>query len=169
MYHVGELILYGNMGVCRVTDVKEMSYTGDHVPRQYYILKSLSQDCVISAPVRENKVFMRPIISKMEALSLIDKIPSMHAESYDSSLFKELTEHYQQSIETHDCRDLIEMTMSIYAKKQRLEQQHKKFGSIDERFMKKAEDLLFGELAAALEIPRDQVPGFIQERLACAQ
>ncbi len=38
--------------------------------------------------------------------------------------------------------------MSIYAKKQDLEAHKRKVGALDQRFMKRAEDLLFGELAA---------------------
>ena len=33
------------------------------------------------------------------------------------------------------------------------------------RFLRRAEELLFGELAVALEIPRDDVPAFIEARL----
>jgi len=36
---------------------------------------------------------------------------------------------------------------------------------VDERFMKRAEELLFGELAAALDIPPESVPGYIEARL----
>ena len=55
--------------------------------------------------------------------------------------------------------------MSIYAKKQEVEGQRHKIGTVDERFMKRAEELLFGELAAALGIPREEVPRFIEARL----
>ena len=55
--------------------------------------------------------------------------------------------------------------MSIYAKKQMVEEQKKKFGSVDERFMKKAEELLFGELSAVLGIPRSEVSKYIASRV----
>ena len=43
--------------------------------------------------------------------------------------------------------------MSIYRKRDEVHSRKKKLGSVDLRFMKRAEDLLFGELAAALDIP----------------
>ncbi|NTW70894.1 MAG: hypothetical protein HGA49_01460 [Eubacteriaceae bacterium] len=55
--------------------------------------------------------------------------------------------------------------MSIYAKKQYLEQQQRKFGAIDEQFIKRGEELLFGELAAALDIPKESVPDYIAGRI----
>lgn len=43
--------------------------------------------------------------------------------------------------------------------------QNRHLGQIDKKFMKRAEDLLYGELAAALDIPREDVLNYIQERL----
>ena len=82
---------------------------------------------------------------------------------------RELEEHYTTYLKSHDCGDLIELAMSIYAKKQDLASQHRKFGAVDERFMKRAEDLLYGELAVALKIDRDQVPSHISNRINALQ
>ena len=51
-------------------------------------------------------------------------------------------------------------------KKAALAQQNKKFGRVDEHFMRQAEDNLYGELAVALDIDRDEVPGYIKARVA---
>ena len=42
----------------------------------------------------------------------------------------------------------------------------KKLGFSEERYMQLAEELLFGELATALEIPYDEVMEYIEKRLA---
>lgn len=55
--------------------------------------------------------------------------------------------------------------MSIYNKKQFLEQQKKKFGKVDERFMKIAEEMLYGELSVALDIPKEKVQEYIALRV----
>lgn len=165
MYKVGDLILYGNNGVCRIADITTRSFSETDQEQLYYIIKPLYQDCMISTPVNAVRVFMRPIITKDEAERLIDKIPSVCAKEYHSPVLRQLTEHYEASLQSHDCEDLIELTMSLYMKKQTAEQQKRKFGAVDERFMKRAEDLLFGELAAALGIEKDKVPEYIAERL----
>ena len=66
---------------------------------------------------------------------------------------------------TFECRDLIRMTKSIYAKKKDAESRQKKIGMTDEKYLRRAEDLLYGELAVALGIPRDAVSGYITDRL----
>lgn len=165
MYHVGDLICYGDKGVCRVADIAEQDFSGTIKGKLYYTLRPLDQDGIIYTPVDNEKVFMRPVISKEEAEKLIDMIPSIQAEPYHSKVINQLAEHYNASIKTHDCVDLIELTMSLYAKKQEVKELKRKFGVVDERFMKRAEELLFSELAVALDIPKDKVSVYIESRV----
>lgn len=108
---------------------------------------------------------MSPIITTGEAERLIDIIPSIQAEAYHNRSIQLLAAHYETALKSHDCADLIELAMSIYAKKQYMEQQKRKFEQVDARFMKRAEELLFGELSAALGIPKDNVPEYIASRV----
>ncbi len=169
MYQIGDLVLYGGTGVCRVDDTREQTFPGTGEKRLYYVLKALYTDCVISVPVDSDKVFMRPIISREEAERIIEEIPQVHAKAYHSRISRELSEHYEEILKSHDCTSLVELTMSIWAKKQQFLEQKRKFGTVDERFLRRAEELLFGELAAALDIPRDQVQAYIASRLGQAQ
>ncbi len=165
MYHIGDLILYGGTGVCKVVDIKALDGPGTENQQPFYVLEPLYQKLTLFAPVGTTKVYMRPIISKNEAERLIDMIPTIRAEAFHSRILRELTERYEASLNTHDCAELIELSMSLYAKKQSVEQEKRKFGAVDERFMKRAEDLLFGELAAALDIPKESVPAYISQRI----
>ena len=166
MYQPGDMIIYGSTGVCRVKEITKPDFqSGDQL---YYALDPLYQDGVIYTPV-DTKVFMRPVITKEEAEALIDKIPTMQAAAYHNSVLRELEEHYAGYLKSHDCGDLIELAMSIYAKKQLLTAQRRKFGAVDERFLKRAEDLLDGELAVALGVPRDQVGAYISARVDAAR
>lgn len=169
MYQLGDLVLYGSTGVCRVSEIREQDFPTTGEKKLYYILRPLYEDCTISAPVDSDKVFIRPIISRDEAERIIEDIPNVEVKVYHSRVSRELTEHYEAILKHHDCGSLVEMTKSIYAKKQSFQDQKRKFGTVDERFLKRAEDLLFGELAAALEIPRDQVQGYIESKLEYAK
>ncbi|MEA4920328.1 MAG: CarD family transcriptional regulator [Clostridiaceae bacterium] len=165
MYKIGDLVVYGNNGVCKIIDIVMMKAVKKDVKQPFYVLALLHQKCTIFAPVNSTKVFMRPIISKTEAERLIDLIPTLRVEAYHNRALHELSEHYKASLSTHDCADLIELTLSIYAKKQSAELQKRKIGVVDEKFMKKAEDLLFSELSAALGISKDKVQEYIAERV----
>ncbi|WP_130862114.1 CarD family transcriptional regulator [Bacilliculturomica massiliensis] len=166
MYQIGDLIFYGNTGVCKITDISPQKIPGSAKGQLYYTVLPLRQKCVIYSPVEGGRVFMRPIISREEAEQLIDKIPSIQAKACYSPALRQLKEHYEAALNSHDCAELVELTMSIYTKKQELEAQKRKFGSVDEQFMRRAEELLFGELAAALGISESEVPGYIEDRVS---
>lgn len=165
MFQIGDLILYGRTGVCEVADIIIPNFRDDVKGRQYYILKPLYQNCGITTPVDNEKVFMRPIITKEKAQQIIDMMPDVSAQAYHNRNLTQLKEHYKTCLDSHECEALVELTMSLYAKREQAAAQKKKFGAVDERFMKEAEDLLFGEFAAALGIERDEVCDYISSRI----
>jgi CarD family transcriptional regulator len=164
MYQINDYIVYGRTGACKITDIRTSKNTSAIKDQLYYVLQPLHENCVIYTPVN-TKLFMRPVISAEEAERLIDTIPSIHAEPYYNDSMQGLAKHYETVLQYHDCADLIELSMSIYTKKQTAEQQNRKLGLIDERYMKQTEELLYGELSLTLGIPKDDVPGYIASRV----
>jgi CarD family transcriptional regulator len=165
MYKVGDLIVYGKTGVCRVEEIKPIDPEGSGEEVLYYTLVPLYRTGTAFVPVNSDKVQLRPIISKKEVEDLINEIPSIDVKAYYNSSLSQLIDHYEKSLSSHSCLDLIKLTMSLYKKKRNLEEQNRKFGVVDGRFMKKAEELLFGEFAAVLEIPLEDVPDYIASRV----
>ena len=164
MFQVGDRVVYGTLGICRVAEVAPRSMPGSREEKLCYTLVPLFQDCVIRVPV-DTRVFIRPAISRRQAEELIDSIPSRHPAAFRSRVPSQVSEHYAAALRSHDCGELMDLTMSIYAKKQEALAHHRKVSAVDQRYMKQGEELLFGELAAALEIPREEVPRYIEARL----
>lgn len=160
MYQIGQYIVYGNTGVCRVEGLLEKPPLG-----LYYVLKPLYESGTIYTPAENPKVFMRPVISRDEAEALIDQIPQIVAQPDRTKNLQELRDHYRTATCSHNCADLIQLTMSIYAKKKEQEERGRRFGQVDERFMKQAENILFGEFSVALGIPREEVHDYISNRV----
>jgi len=165
VFQSGDLVVHGATGVCRVEEITAAAPFGADRNRQYYRLAPLQQDGVIYTPVDNAKVPLRPVISREEANALIDRIPTVRAKACHAGSLQALAQHYQNKIRSGDCGDLLELTMSIYCKKQEMEQQKRRLGLVDERFFKQAEKLLFGELSAALEIPYEEVSSYIARRV----
>ena len=163
MFKVNDLIMYGGTGVCKVTAITTNEFDGQD--KLYYILEPVYQAGIIYAPVDNKKVFMRPVMSESEANDVIDRMPGVSSEVFKSSSTQQLSKHYQSVIDRHNTDDLIMLTKSIRRKMNDAISQNRHLGQIDKRFMKRAEDLLFGELAAALCIPREDVVGYIENRL----
>ena len=165
MFQPGELLVYGTTGVCRVEEITTPDITRADRGRRYYLLKPLYQDGVVYAPVDSDKVPIRPVISREEAEALIDLIPSIRAEACRAPTLQVLAQHYQSAVRSHDCKELLELMMSIYAKQRQAEAQKRRLGMVDERYMKQAERLLYGELSAALNIPYEDVQPYIARRV----
>lgn len=165
MFQPGEIIIYGNTGVCKVLEITHPKLHGVDKSKEYYVLSPLFQDGTIYSPIDNPKVFMRPVISRQQANELIDMIPGLQARPIHSGGTQQLSEQYQEYFSTHNCSDLLELIMSLYAKKQQQLSSKHKVGQIDERYMRKAEDLLYGELAVALELTPKEVPAYIAQRM----
>ena len=165
MFQPGTLVVYGATGVCRVEAIRHPEPRSGGQDKPCYLLKPLYQEGVIYTPVENRKVPIRPVMTREEADALIGLIPTMQAEACRAPTIQALTQHYQSVIHSGDRRDLIQLLMSIYAKQKQAEAQKRRLGMVDERYMKQAERLLYGEPAAALDIPFDQVQPYIARRV----
>ncbi len=154
-FAVGDLIIYGETGVCRVEDILEKEFLDGN--KECYKLMPVYSSCAIFTPTDNSNVYIRPIVTKTEADELINAFHTIDPEIHTASSPRELSDKYDKIIKLHDSRALVELIVSIYKKRDILVPQKKKLSAIDERFLKKAEDLLFGELAAALEIDKYSV------------
>ena len=73
MFHVGEFVVYGSQGVCKVTDVGCLNLPGAPDDRLYYTLEPCHiLGGKVFTPVDNQKAIIRPVISKDEAITLID-------------------------------------------------------------------------------------------------
>jgi CarD family transcriptional regulator len=163
MFKVDDLIVYGGTGVCKVEKISQVDFVDDD--SLYYVMRPLYKNGTIYAPVDGNRVYMRKVMSREEALQLIDRMPGVSSKVFKSNSIQQLSKYYQSVIDTHDMLALVGLTKSLYRKDKDATKQNRHLGQIDRKYKKRAEDLLFGELAVALEIPRDDVTDFISTRV----
>lgn len=164
MYQIGTYIVYGNCGVCRVADIGPRSFSGSDDSRLYYTLEPVFDTGAIYIPVDTN-AFMRPTLDREEAERLIDRIPSIPGGTVDAQNVHLLAEYYQASFRSHECTELVHLIKTIHERGSHAERFGKKPSSIDQRYLKRAEELLHGELSVALGIPREEVADYIRQRL----
>lgn len=163
-FSIGDLIIYGETGVCRVDEIVEKEFLGEIRP--CYKLQPLYQSCMIFTPADNEAVFMRAIITTAESNALIESIPQIEPSVCKVTSPRELSDKYDKIIKLHDCTALISLIKSIHIKREQCIAAKKKLSAVDERYMKRAEDLLFGELAASLSLEKANVKQYIEEKLA---
>ena len=154
-FKVGDVIVYGSEGCCRVEAVGPASFGGGE-DRLYYTLSPLYREGRIYAPV-DVQVRMRPSMTREQALELLCGIPDMDEEKAPALNRKELESLYREQILSCDQRVLLRLIRSIYFKNQEAIRTGKNYTYTDERYFKRARELFFGELAAALSIRPEEV------------
>jgi CarD family transcriptional regulator len=164
LYQIGQLIIYGSEGVCRVEAIGPLNMRGAPKNLDYYTLAPLYRSGTVFAPV-DTTVFTRPVITRQEAEELIAKIPEVPAEVYESSNPRLLAEHYQGYLKSYDCTQLVSLLRGIGEKGRMAVGRGRRLGMVDERCMKQAEEMLHGELAVALDIPVSDVRDYVSRSL----
>ena len=104
---------------------------------------------------------MRPVLSRAEAEELVRTMPDIEAAHCTERNPRLLGAFYQDLIRSRSCVGMVQIIKAAHRKTQARRARGSKPGQVDEKYLRRAEELLYGELAVALEIPRDQVSGYI--------
>ena len=164
MFEIGELIIYGGNGVCRVEKIGPIDTGMGTKGRMYYTLNPLkNKDSRIFTPVDNEKVIMRPTMTKEDDLALIDQIQNVETLWIGDERRRET--EYKEAVRKCDCREYVKIIKTIYLRKEARLADGKKVTAVDERYYAIAEENLYGELAVALGMDRDQTKIFVEQRV----
>ena len=151
MFEKGEYIVYGMTGVCRVSDITEMNMDGLSTSKLYYVLEPTGVNgSRIITPVEGNKSVMRRIMTSEEAYDLIDGIRDIDSLRVRDD--KQRENCYKEALKTGDCREWVGVLKTIYLRRRDRLSRGKRMTEVDERYMKKTKENLFGELSIPLGI-----------------
>lgn len=164
MFKVGDLIVYGNTGVCTIEKIGKPELAGVSDDKDYYTLSPYySRNSRIFTPCDNDKVVMRPVISKKEAEKLLKDIPTIKLLVITDE--KKREECYKETMKTCDCREFVSILKTIYNRKIKRLAEGKKVTASDERYFNMAEDKLLGELAIALGVERSEMRSMMKDRV----
>ena len=161
MYAVGEKIVYGENGVCTVESIGPLPMAGMPKDKDYYQLSPLIGTGSFFAPV-DGPVYMRPVISRDEAEALIAAIPDIEPAICNDSRFNHVDAFYKELFRQHSCTALVSIVKGLHSRMA----DRKSRSTRAETTMKRAKDMLHGELSVALNIDVKDVEDYIASRIA---
>ncbi|MBQ8408190.1 MAG: CarD family transcriptional regulator [Clostridia bacterium] len=168
MFAIGDKIVYGSEGVYVVSEYA-CSPIDKNDKRQFYILKPAHgpEGNVIYTPVDNERVVMRPIMTREEALAFIEQIPDVGIIEVDRE--KNRREKYRETM--HDARgaQYVSIIKTVYQRREEFIKQKKRLPESDTEYERKAKFCLYGELSSSLDIPLAEVEGFITERICSVE
>lgn len=165
MYNVGDIVMYGTFGICKVTAIEKRDYTGEE--QEYYILKHTSSEKnTFYVPLSNESALsnMHYVCSKAEVDELISHMNSEGLIWIDND--NKRKEEYSRIIKDADKHEIIRLIKTLYLRRKELAESGKKLRSTDENYLSLAENMLFEEFAFALDIDRSEVVEYIEKHIA---
>lgn len=152
MFEKGEYIIYNNAGVCRVDDIAISDQMQD---RLCYILQPLDvlDKSKITLAVDNQKMVVRRISSQDEISSMLDQLSDIDILNVENE--KKREDVYKEALYKCECIGWAKIIKTIYTRKKEKAKAGKKMTAIDSKYLKKAEDFLYREIAVSMNLEPD--------------
>lgn len=161
-FSIGDKVIYSSLGVCNVAEV-DARMEALNKDELYYILVPINPRLGKAYVPHSKEDSIKPVISKSEALAVIDRFLKEGVDEYRDSNSRLVEDHFKKLIKTNDCFNNLVVIKSM---KVRIQEQKDKGVSPSSTYMRLLDDAkkrAYGELSIALDIPVDDVPSFIEE------
>lgn len=164
MYCLGDYVVYGIHGVCRILELEERIV--DRKKLQYYVLEPVEQaGARYLIPVHNEAAVgkLRPVLSREELEKLL-RSQEVRADAWipDENLRKQA---YRELINSGDRGGLIRMVGTLYRHKELQAAAGRKFHLCDDNFLRDAQKLLSSEFSLVLGIEPEAVGSYVQSVL----
>lgn len=159
MYKVKDYIIY-KRDVCTIKEINKKYYKNT----DYYTVSPIADESLtIRIPADSSAI--KNIISKEEALKIIEQIPEIKCIDSDE---KTLENIYKELLNTDDLIDLVKIIKTTYLRNKKRLDSGKKIGDKDNLYFEKSEKYLYTQLSIALNMTYDECKKTIIEKLSGA-
>lgn len=155
MNKVNDYIVY-KKEVCKIKEIKE----NKTINKKYYVLAPVSDDSLkLEIPITEKMDCLRKVISKDNAIKLINNIPSIKPiENIDD---KYIENTYKDLLMEGTYENLIKIIKTTYLRNDLRLKNKRKISEKDYNYFSQAENYLYNELAIALNMTYDETKEYI--------
>lgn len=155
MYKEGNVVVY-KKNICKIKQIKETT------DRKFYIMTPIDDNSLtIDVPV--DSKYIRNAITKLEADSLINKIPNIKELDISS---KSLDNEYKELYQSGKLEDLVKIIKTTFLRNKLRKENNKKVSEKDNEWFNKAEKLLYNELSISFDKTYDETKEYIIEKLS---
>ena len=164
MYQIGDDVIYGIHGVCRVVGMEVRNV--DRKKVEYLVLEPLEQTGAKFYIPSHNPAAMaklRPVMTKAELDSLL-RVESLRENAWiEDENQRKL--YYRELITGGDREALLRMVGTLHRHKEAQAAAGRKFHLCDENFLRDAQKLLNNDFSFVLGIEQSQVGQYVMEEL----
>ena len=146
-YKIGDFVLYGLNGTCRIEAIGPLDFGGPD--KIYYSMKPVSDArSTIYLPLTKEEEILRKVMSKDEAKKVVENIKTSKPATYTP-----VRENCDQILRSGDNVAVSSMIKLLRNMRKENRKIHKGLNIQEEKILKDAERVLFSEISTALGIP----------------
>jgi CarD family transcriptional regulator len=168
MFEIGEHIVYGTSGICRVEEICSSPYDKNDT-RTFYLLIPVHNPMgsTIYTPVDNDRVPMRRLMTREEIDTLIDAIPGIDLVQVPAE--KQRREIYRTTVYALRPEGYVSVMKTVSRRREELAAARKHFPVSDMEYGRLARHLLYSEFAHVLGMSEDSIEGYIADKLGVAE
>ena len=164
MFSVGDMVVYGTQGVCRIKEISVLKL--GKVKGEYYILTPVAEErSAVYVPTNNEALLakMRAVLTRAEVDELIASAADNHTEWISDDNGRK--NHCDAVVKSGNRQELMQLVGMLYMRRESLRAQRKHFHNVDEQYLKVAERILHDEFAYVLGIAPEEVPEYIRQKI----
>ena len=167
MFQINDTIFYPSGGVCVIDDIRIVHFDG--LPeRNYYIIHPIEHPQeTFFVPVDSDKIKLRKLISREEALDLMDHVTDIPP--IEESNLRVLKERIAEALAQYECVEWFRVIRTVHHRREALTGRSKRISDTERAYSDTAKRYLYAELSAVLEIPIDEVEACITRHAEAAK
>lgn len=164
MYQIGDQVVYGIHGVCRIADQEKRVV--DRKMVTYLVLEPEGQEgSRYLVPIHNQTAMgkLRPMLTPEQMKELL------HSEEVRTFNWirdeNQRKNTYRELITSGDRAELLRMIYTLYNHRKTQNAAGKKIHLADDNFLRDAEKLLSSEISVVMEIPQDEARNYLRNQL----
>ena len=164
MFEVGQWVMYGIHGVCRVAGTEKQLVNRKR--SEFLVLEPLSKaESKFYLPLGNPTALakLKPVLTVEELRTLLNS-PEVREEHWiDEESRRKM--YYKELITRGDRKEILQTIHSLYRYKAAQMEAGKKFHLCDDNFLRDAEKLLSSEISLVLEMTQEEARNYLREQL----
>ncbi len=168
MYAVGDHVVYGTNGVCKVNDIRSSPFD-ENDARLFYVLAPIdsTSNLMIYTPTEGGNIILRDLVSVDEARRLFSLIPGIECVSVPVE--KKRRDVYRDTLNSTNLEDYVRIIKTVARRRLDFKKSRRRLPDLDNDYEHTARTCLYGELADVLGMCRDEINRIINEIIEAEQ
>ena len=165
MFEIGQWVMYGIHGVCRVAGTEKQMVNRKR--SEFLVLEPMSKaESKFYLPLANPTALakLKPVLSAEELRTLLNS-PEVREDHWIEEESKRKM-YYKELIARGDRKDILQTIYALYRYKAAQMEAGKKFHLCDENFLRDAEKLVSTEIALVLEMTMEQARDYLRTEFA---